>query len=160
MVTMSSVLNSSLTAAAAKFGKENPSRAGLIPLAAEVKATLRMSGALGSTGAELPPEQAEATIATVAMTAKNRCLNHINFTLLHILSNYGSEAPEHWVCWVFQASKSCPWSLDRQADRSPIFTRGPTPHWVKKRLLRIHQCQVCRMCTHDFLKVQKVTFPW
>ena len=60
------------------------------------------SGALGSTGAELPPEQAEATIATVAMTAKKRCLNPIGFTLLHILSNYGSGALEHWVSGVFR----------------------------------------------------------
>jgi hypothetical protein len=98
---MSSVLNSSLTAAAAKFGKENPSRAGLIPLAAEVKATLRMSGALGSTGVELPPEQAATTNATVTTTAINRCLNHIAFTLLHILSNYESGAHKQWVSTAF-----------------------------------------------------------
>ena len=101
MVTMSSVLKSSLTEAAAKLGKENPSRAGLMPLVTEVSVTFRMSGALGSTGAELPPEQAEATIATVAMTAKKRCRNPIGFTLLHILSNYGSGALEHWVSGEF-----------------------------------------------------------
>ena len=101
IVTMSSVLNSSLTAAAAKLGKENPSRAGIIPLAAEVKATLRMSGALGSTGTELPPEQADATIAIVAIRAKKRCRNPIRFTLLHILSNYESGAHKQWVSTAF-----------------------------------------------------------
>ena len=102
MVTMSSVLNSSLTAAAAKFGKENPSRAGLMPLAAEVKATLRMLGALGSLGAELPPEQADTRIATIAISAQKRFRNPIGFTLLHILSNYGSGSLEQWVSEVFR----------------------------------------------------------
>ena len=101
IVTMSSVLNSSFTADAAKLGKEKPSRAGLIPLAAEVNDTLRISGAFGSTGVELPPEQAATTNATVTNTAINRCLNHIEFTLLHILSNYGSEMPKQRVSTAF-----------------------------------------------------------
>ena len=85
---MSSALNSSFTAEAAKFGKEKPSSPGLIPLTAEVNVTLRILGALGSRAVEPLPEQADATKATAAVTAQKRCRTPTGITLLHFLSNY------------------------------------------------------------------------
>ena len=44
------------------------------------------------------PEQAEATIATVAIRAKKHCRNPNEALIaLHILSNHGSGALEHWI---------------------------------------------------------------